>query len=134
MRDIDAYSITDPEVAKCPFPYYAAMRRDQPVHRDPGTGFYWISAHDAVIKAAIDAKSFSSQSEVILRKSFRPRAQMLWDAAGMRAINTFVSADPPEHDDQRNVGLSLFSQRTVDELTPQISALVNELIDAFAER
>ena len=134
MREIDDYSTTDPDVAKCPFPYYAAMRREQPVHRDPGTGFYWVAAYDAVIKAAIDAKSFSSQSDIILRKSFRPRAQVLWDAAGMRALNTLVTADPPEHDDQRNVGLSLFSQKTVEELTPHISDVVTELIDAFADR
>jgi cytochrome P450 len=134
MRSVDAFSITDPETAKCPFPYYAAMRRDQPVHRDPGTGIYWISRHDDVVKAALDAKSFSSQSDIIVKRTFRPRAQALWDAAAMQALNTLVTADPPEHDDYRNVGLQLFPQKTVDALTPHIESLVRDLVDSIASR
>jgi cytochrome P450 len=126
--------MTDPTIAACPFEYYAAMRRDQPVHRDPGTGFYWISAHDAVVRAALDAKSFSSQSEVIVKKSYRPRAQALWEAAGMRALNTLVTADPPAHDDYRDVGIRLFTPQAVTQLTPHITALVDELILDFAAR
>lgn len=126
--------MADPATAGCPFEYYRAMRRGRTVHRDPGTGFYWISRHDAVVQAALDAKSFSSQSEVILKKKYRPRAQALWDAAGMRAVDTLVTSDPPEHDDYRNVGLRLFSNETVDSITPQIVRLVNELIDSIAAR
>jgi cytochrome P450 len=134
MRELDEFSMTDPSVARCPFDYYAAMRRDQAVHRDPGTGFYWIPAHDAVVRAAMDAKSFSSQSEVILKKKYRPRAQVLWDAAGMHALDTLVTSDPPEHDDYRNVALHLFPHKTVEQITPHIVELVDELIDSFAPR
>jgi cytochrome P450 len=134
MRELDPYSMADPATAGCPFEYYGAMRRGPTVHRDPGTGFYWISRHDAVVQAALDAKSFSSQSEVILKKKYRPRAQALWDAAGMRAVDTLVTADPPEHDDYRNVGLRLFPNETVEKITPHIVSLVNELIDSIALR
>ncbi len=134
MRELDRYSMADPVTAGCPFAYYGAMRGGPTVHRDPGTGFYWISRYDAVVEAALDAKSFSSQSEVILKKKYRPRAQALWDAAGMRAVDTLVTADPPEHDDYRNVGLRLFSNETVENITPHIVRLVNELIDSIAAR
>jgi cytochrome P450 len=134
MAEIDRFSMADPATAKCPFDYYGAMRQGPAVHRDPGTGFYWISRHDEVVRAALDAKTFSSMSEVIMRKQYRPRAQELWDAAGMRAIDTLVTADPPEHDDYRNVGLRLFSNETVEKMTPHIAALVNELIDSIAAR
>lgn len=126
--------MADPATAKCPFDYYGAMRREAPVHQDPGTGFYWISRHDDVVRAALDAKSFSSQSEVILKRKFRPRAQELWDAAGMRSVDTLVTADPPEHDDYRKVGLRLFSKETVENITPHITTVVSELIDSFAAR
>jgi cytochrome P450 len=134
MRELDRYSMADPATAGCPFEYYGAMRGGRTVHRDPGTGFYWISRYDAVVEAALDAKSFSSQSEVILKKKYRPRAQALWDAAGMRAVDTLVTSDPPEHDDYRNVGLRLFSNETVEKITPHIVRLVNELIDSIAAR
>ncbi len=134
MSTLDQYSMTDPAVARCPFDYYTAMRRGRTVHQDPGTGFYWISTHDAVVRAALDAKSFSSQSEVILKKKYRPRAQALWNAAGMHAVNTLVTSDPPFHDDYRSVGLGLFTHETVDKISPRIVELVRELIDSFAAR
>jgi cytochrome P450 len=134
MSDIDEYSMVDPKTAGCPFEYYAAMRRDRPVHQDPGTGFYWIVAHDAVMRASLDAKSFSSQSPAIMRQNYQPRAQALWDAAGMRALHTLVTSDPPEHDDYRDAGLKLFTQKTVDQITPHIESLVDDLIDSFIDR
>jgi cytochrome P450 len=134
MSELDRYSMADPATAKCPFDYYGAMRQRDAVHKDPGTGFYWISRHDDVVRAALDAKSFSSQSEVILKKRFRPRAQALWDAAGMRSVDTLVTADPPDHDDYRNVGLRLFPNETVERITPNILTLVNELVESIAAR
>jgi cytochrome P450 len=85
MSEIERFSMTDPEVARCPFGYYAAMRRKHTVHRDPGTGFYWISTYDAVVRAAMDAQTFSSQSEVILKKRYRPRAQACGCRGDVRA-------------------------------------------------
>ena len=132
MRDIDRFSMANPDTARCPFPYYAAMRRDAPVHRDPGTGFYWISRHADVMKLALDHEALSSASEVIMKKHFQPRAQAMWDAAGMEAIGTLVTSDPPEHDDYRLVGIKLFDRKKVDELTPQMEALCHQFIDEFS--
>ena len=134
LRDVDRYSMGDPEIAKCPFAYYAAMRKEEPVHRDPGTGFYWVTRHDDVVSAAIDVERLSSRSEVVVKRHFQPRAQALWDAAGMQTIDTLITSDPPEHDDYRIIGLKLFDQRKVDELAPRIELLVNQLIDGFAAR
>ena len=134
MGIIDKYNMADPETAKCPFPYYQAMREEAPVHLDPGTGFYWISRHDDVLQTALDHEAFSSASEVIMKKRFKPRAQAMWDAAGMEAIGTLVTSDPPEHDDYRTVGVRLFDFRKVEELTPKIKELCNQLIDDFIQK
>ena len=133
-HEVDDYTMSDPAVAGCPFDYYAAMRSEAPVHRDPGTGAYWVTHHADVVRQALDAKSLSSRSPFIVRNRFGERAQALWDAAGMRALNTFVSADPPEHDDQRAIGLRLFPNSTVEAMAPQIQKLVHELIDSIIDR
>ncbi|HKY91539.1 MAG TPA: cytochrome P450 [Nevskiaceae bacterium] len=133
MRDVDQYRFSDPDVARCPFAYYAAMRREAPVHRDPGTGIWWVARNETVAAATFDVEALSSRSSVILKKVFRPRAQALWDAAGLQAIDTLVTGDPPEHDDYRSVAQGLFNPRKVDELTPHIQGLVDELIDAFPD-
>jgi cytochrome P450 len=110
------------------------MRRESPVHRDPGTGCWWIARRESVSKASFDPATFSSRSELVLRTRYRPRAQALWDAAGMQTLHTLVTSDPPEHEDYRAVGMSLFTPTKVDELTPHIEARVHELIDGFAHR
>jgi cytochrome P450 len=134
MQNLKQYSMADAGTARCPFAYYAAMRSEQPVHQDPGTGVWWVTRHEDILKAAMDTKALSSQSDLITRNSFKPKAQALWDAAGMRALKTLVTSDPPEHDEYRNVGLQLFPQKTVEQITPQIQSLVDELIAALAGR
>ena len=131
---VGSFSMSDSSVASCPHDYYAAMRRESPVHCDPGTGFYWVSQYADVVRAAADVAALSSKSPVILKKSFRPRAQAMWDAAGMEAIDTLVTADPPDHDHYRAVGMSFFTPAKVAELTPQIEARVHALIDEFVDK
>ena len=82
----------------------------------------------------MDTERFSSKGDLLIRKHFRPPAQALWDEAGMKAIDTLVTPDPPEHDDYRSVGIKLFSFRTVEEMMPRIEKLVHELIDGFSAR
>jgi cytochrome P450 len=134
QREVDRYSMADPTVLRCPHAYYAAMRRESPVHLDPGTGFWWVANHDAVVAASMDPVTFSSKSPLVIKKNLRPRAHALWDAAGMQMLDTFVTADPPEHDDYRALGLTLFNQRKVDELAPAIERRVHEIIDALGSR
>lgn len=134
QRSVDRYSMADPEVARCPLGYYAAMRAEAPVHRDPGTGFYWVAKHAAVTAGAMDVRALSSRSELIVKQRLQPRAKALWDAAGMQVLDTLVTGDPPEHEHYRALGMSLFNPKKVDELTPYIQTRVDELIDALGER
>ena len=39
-------SLLDPEIAACPFHYYAQMREKAPVYRMPETGFYLVSTYE----------------------------------------------------------------------------------------
>ena len=134
MRKLSEFSMTDPAVAKCPFDYYAAMRRESPVHKDPGTGCWWVAQRETIAQATFDPQTFSSHSDLVLRMRYRPRAQALWEAAGMQTLHTFVTSDPPEHEDYRAVGMSVFTPVKVEELTPHIEARVHELIDEFVDK
>lgn len=133
-REVDCFSIADPAVARCPHAYYTAMRREAPVHKDPGTGYYWISTYDAVTKAAKNVESLSSSSPIILRKRYRPKAQAVWEAAGMQALDTLVTSDPPEHDHYRAVGKALFPPQKAEELEPHVEACVDELLTELGDR
>lgn len=133
-RDVDTFSMADPQTQRCPLGYYAAMRRESPVHRDPGTGFWWVARNDAVAAGAMDWKGLSSTSPLVVKRNLQPRARALWESAGMQMLDTFVTGDPPDHDHYRAVGMTLFNQKKVEEIAPAIEVRVHELLDALGDR
>lgn len=132
MSRLDSISMADPAVMLDPYAYYAAMRAEHPVHQDPAFGFYWVAKQDTVARLAMDAGAMSSKSEILLRRSFRPQGQALWDAAGMQVIDTFVTGDAPEHEHYRALGSTLFNPRKVAAMAERIDGHVGRLIDGFA--
>ena len=136
MREVDKFSMADAATAKCPFGYYSAMRKDEPVHLDPGTGLYWVTRFDDVRNFSLmDAQYLSASSGLVIRKHFQPRTQALLDAAGIKVVDTLVTSDPPRQEDFRLVGISLFDKRRVDkEIAPRVELLVHQFIDKFMAR
>ena len=49
------------EVIADPVPWYALMRREQPVFRVPGQGFYLVTRYDDVMTAVRDTEVFSNR-------------------------------------------------------------------------
>jgi cytochrome P450 len=125
------YSMADPEVAACPFEYYAKLRGEDPVHRDSKLDWYWVATHDLVVAASKDWQTFTSDHGLQQRRSFSPKAQKVWDESGLGIIGTLVQSDPPRHDDYRKVGMTVFTPKRVGEITPQIEQVIHELIDDF---
>lgn len=131
--DLSTATLADPQLSKCPFSYYRAMREQDPVHRDPSIGYWWIAKREDVIAAAQDPAHFSSNTDLQFRSRYRPRAQALWDAAGIEVPYTILTSDPPEHEEYRRFAMSLFTPKRVNELTPHIADITNELIDDFID-
>jgi cytochrome P450 len=132
MSSVDD-SFADPGIARCPFDHYKMLRADAPAHMDPVIGFVWLTRRADVTGAALDSRTFRSQSDIQLRKSFQPKAQQLWDEAGIKPVDTLVTSDPPMHDDYRRLGMSLFGPKRVALLQPKIEETVNSLIDGFID-
>ena len=57
LEDIDA---TSPENLRDPYPYYARLRNEAPVFRDPKTGIVSVSTYDLVLEVNKRPKIFSS--------------------------------------------------------------------------
>ena len=130
-KPLDEITMADSAVAACPHAYYARMRREDPVHRDPGLGFYWVTKRADVIAGARDWEHFTSDHGLQQKRSFGPMAQKIFEESGMEVIGTLVQSDPPRHDDYRKVGISVFTPQRVAEITPHIETIINELIDDF---
>ena len=131
MKELQQYTFADNDVAKCPFDYYAAMRTSDPVHRDPGLGYFVISKYDDAVAVAQNPDAFSSTVNVLFRKNFKPAAQHALDAAGIRVVDTFVTSDPPKALDVHRVGMNLFPPKKIQSLRPRVQKLADELLDGL---
>jgi cytochrome P450 len=132
-QELKDLTMADPEVAKCPFPYYEKMLREDPVHRDPGLGFWWVNKRADVLAGLKDWQHFTSDHGFQQRRTWGPKAQKVYDDNQIGVIGTLVQSDPPRHDDYRAVGITVFTPQRVGEVTPQIEAITHELIDAFID-
>jgi cytochrome P450 len=110
-----------------PFPYYAALRAHDPVHRMPD-GAYLLTRWrdcDAVYR---DARTFSSDKKV----EFFPK---YGDAPLYRHHTTsLVFNDPPLHTHVRRAIQGALSARVISEMEVGLVALVDRLLDDIAAK
>src|SRR4051812_18962849 len=110
-----------------PFPYYAALREHEPVHRMPD-GAYLITRWrdcDAVYRGA---RLFSSDKKV----EFQPK----YGHAPLYQHHTtsLVFNDPPLHTHVRRAIQMALSNRVIAEMEAGLLALVDRLLDAIEQK
>jgi cytochrome P450 family 130 len=107
-----------------PFPMYAALRADDPVHHVQD-GDYWVLSRFAdVFAAARDTATFSSAQGLTFRYGDM-------DAAGLAEATPMVMLDPPEHTAFRRQVARAFTPRRVQALEPVIRGFVLERLDGL---
>lgn len=113
-------SLLQPEVSKCPWPYYKRMRDTNPVLRAGGDGseFIFIAKHEDIDHVLHQPKLFSSNS--VGTEQDYPLIP--------------ISLDPPEHSKWRRLLDPIFSPREMAKLEDGVSRQANELIDRFIGR
>lgn len=131
-RPLSEQSLVDPEVIRCPYPFYAQLHAEAPVHRDAVTGFYVISRYadmQAIIKNVAD---FSNVVRLIDNRPQKapPEAAAIL-ATGYERPGTLNFSDPPRHARYRRLVDKAFTAGRVRELTPYIDDVVRGLIDAM---
>ena len=105
-----------------PYPGYARLRNECPVHHsDRHGGFYVLSKHRDVSYAAQHPEIFSSEGDAVAIPPNEARPLP-------------ITADPPLHRRYRSLMAAYFSPRRVERMEPEVRRLATELIDAFADR
>ena len=111
-----------------PYPTYAALREQDPVHRT-GMGAWALLRYRDCALALTDPR-FGSQSPPELRTS-----SALPDDHPLVVLgNSMLFLDPPEHTRLRGIVSRTFTRRAVDALVPRVERLVDELCDVAAQR
>ncbi|MEJ7934858.1 cytochrome P450 [Sphingobium sp. AN558] len=126
-------SFADPEIQKCPFPFYDKLREEQPVFHDPETGHYVLTRYEDVRKALVSHSVLSNKTP-FLGDRWSPEANAMFEKDGWLPMDTLVSNDLPEHRTYRTLVDKVFTPAKVIGLEPAINEIIVELIDAIIDR
>ncbi|MFI0967597.1 cytochrome P450 [Streptomyces sp. NPDC021080] len=123
-----AAALLTPEARRDPYPFYARMRREDPVHRS-AQGIWYLTRY-ADVEAALGDLRLSNDRDRMTRaysalggdlKAF----SRLTDRLGRVMSNT----DPPDHARLRKLANRAFTARRVEALREGIQRIVDRLID-----
>lgn len=126
-------SFADPEIQKCPFPFYDKLREEQPVFHDPETGHYVLTRYEDVRKALISHSVLSNKTPY-LGDRWSPEANAVMEKGGWLPMDTLVSNDLPEHRTYRTLVDKVFTTTKVAGLEPRIEEIIEDLINDFIDR
>ena len=117
--DVNRISFMDPEVQKCPFPAYRAVREAGPVFVDPATGWFVITDYDLVRTLTADTTNLSSFTGILMCKqksAVQDKLDKIYAEEGYTPVPLLVVADPPEHKFHRSFVERAFTAARVKKL------------------
>ncbi|MFF4923298.1 cytochrome P450 [Kitasatospora sp. NPDC001261] len=123
-----AADLLTPEARRDPYPLYARMRRESPVHRsDQGI---WYLTRYADIEAALGDLRLSNDRDRMTRAYSALGGDLkalsrLTDRLGRVMTNT----DPPDHSRLRKLANRAFTARRVEALRDGVQGIVDRLVD-----
>ncbi len=124
------------EILKDPYPFYRALREQQPIYQEADYGVYLVSRYEDIVEVNRQPEVFSSV--LVANAPYVELPCPVDDLAAWRAQNPFgdkiLSNDPPDHTRHKKLVNRFFTPRRVAGLEPRIRAITNEIIDEFIDR
>jgi len=139
---LDRDFFTDPEIFQDPTPYYAALREQGPVWREPCRGVVILSGIEEILGVYVDHEHFSAIVAALgpLVPIPKPEANESWAELLERRRGEIpmgemlTSIDPPRHTRERALSGRLFTPNRLKENEEFMWKLSEELLDELAER
>lgn len=119
-----------PSFLQDPYPAYAALRAQSPVHRSLALQLWVVTSYAEAEAVLRDPESFSSDLSV----ATSPLAQALNQqraASPLGHVHTVLNSDAPTHTRLRGLVNRAFTPRTVEALRSRIEAVTADLLDAI---
>ena len=127
------FNLLSPELRANPYPYYAAMRRDSPIHPlAPGAPLYAITRYADVIHILHHPEQFSSSAlQAALQGGGVGLGPNTGALAGHRLLSSpmMIATDPPDHGRLRRLVNRGFTPRRIAALEPRIREIANRCLD-----
>ena len=118
----------DPVFRANPYPFYQALREQDPVHATD-LGSVVLTRYEDV-SATLRSNDFSRDIEATANEPTDP----LWIAKrerrkGREGAKTILNLDPPDHTRLRRLVSKAFTPTSIDRLRPRIQQLVDDVLD-----
>ncbi len=124
------YQLYDPEVLANPYPLYARLRSEDPVHWDPFLHAWVVTRYRDVITVLLrfsaDRTPTPDQLTKIGLSKLNPIAQVM--------VKQMLFMDPPAHTRLRSLAASAFTPARVAILRGHIREIANHLIDKVQQK
>ncbi len=126
-----------PESRANPYPGYAQLRQEAPVHELQPFGVFAVSRYEDILFALKNPEIYSSAG---MRAMMSGETGMMGSSAGRSRMSTLlevdnlIASDPPVHDRLRAVVNRGFTPRRIAELEPSIRKIAEEAIDGVAAK
>jgi len=126
--------ITSPTFKADPFPFYAQLRRESPVHEVmlPGRQRAWLVTRYADVLALLkDERFVKSRANVAGDGSYREP----WMPAMFRPLSrNMLDLEPPDHTRLRSVVQKAFTPRFVETLRDRVETIAGDLLTTMKRR
>jgi cytochrome P450 len=128
-RSLDE-DLTDPQFVQDPYPVYARLRAEDPVHWCEPWQQWIVTRFDAVRAITLDPARFSSAGweESYLHHLGPDLRARLPHLERHYATNVLSNTDPPAHSRLRRRVAASFTPRVLDAIRPDVERLVDELL------
>jgi cytochrome P450 len=130
------YNPLRPEVRADPYPYYAALRRESPVHQIvPGLPYYSVTRHADVLFALQHPELFSSTGiQGLSRNTTAGAGSNVIGAHRLFGSSMLIAVDPPSHTRLRRLVNRGFTPRRIALLEPRLREIARECLDKLVSR
>jgi cytochrome P450 len=133
---MEKISFIDPEVMRCPFAAYTAVRGQGPVYFDESCGYYIVTGYNEVRKWAADTENLSNMTGLLLVKDapYQPKIDAIYEKHGFLPVNTLTVSDPPLHTFHRSLVDKAFTASRVKQMEDYLQSIIDGMIDQFIGR
>jgi cytochrome P450 len=125
------FDLGNPATNADPFPEFARLRREDPVHWSPAMKAWIVTRYDDVKRIALNNREISADR---LTPFFRTNPEFQRGTIDnlVRYLNTWmVFRDPPDHTRLRRLFSKAFTPSSVESLRPAIAGIVTWLLDGM---
>ena len=133
MPDEVLFNPFDPAFRIDPYSTYRRLREEAPVYTSP-FGASVFSRYADCVAVLRDPRSSSDGTNSNAYQQAREQGFFDPDTEVLNGVRSFLFLDPPDHTRLRGLVSKAFTPRVVEGLRPRIQELVDELLDAVAER